>query len=319
MGEAKRRKQLNSQKAWPSADNYWGAVDLHVLPPVASANAARIPALINEGLVVENTKLILNAFRAIVGERTFYVGHCLGNETGFSPVGIAVIDRLMMETPGATLHVVTVVHEDIAWDTVLRHLRSFIGQVLLFAFSNSDVYDAGTAEIFYSKDIRLFGPDGSAAKRLTAAQRRRIREEKARILNRPPPPTLYEPAGVALEDTPWIFRFATPEGKILRTAVWNGRRNYAHELPEDIIEWVGGNKIAIVQVDTPVGVNLRSSVNLTHRLAKDFDGIIHWARDTETFQSIIRSFIRLEFESVSRPETPKDWKPKVTMFGANKK
>ncbi len=64
--------------------------------------------------------------------------------------------------------------------------------------------------MLYSKEIRLFGQNSSQAERLTAAQRRRIREQKALILNRPPPPAFYEPPGVALEDTPWIFRFATP-------------------------------------------------------------------------------------------------------------
>jgi hypothetical protein len=42
--------------------------------------------------------------------------------------------------------------------------------------------------------------------------------------------------------------------------------------------------------DKPVGVNRCSSLHLTHLLAKDFDGVIHWARDTETFQSILKSY-----------------------------
>lgn len=105
---------------------------------------------------------------------------------------------------------------------------------------------------------------------------------------------------------------------MVRTAVWNGRRNYAHEFPEDFVRWVGGDKIAIVQVDSPVGINLRSSLDLTHKLAKDFDGIIHWARDTETFQSILKSFIRLDLESISSPELPEDWKPEITILAANR-
>jgi hypothetical protein len=164
----------------------------------------------------------------VVGNRTFHVGFCLGIETGFSAIGIAVIDRLMMEAPGAALHVVLVAHKDIAWDIVLRHLRSFTGQVLLFAFPDSDVCDAGTAEKYYSKAVQLFDDTGRQLERLTA----------------------------------------------------------------------------IVQVDSPVGVNRRSSLDLTHRLAKDFDGVIHWARDTETFQSILNSFIRLDLESISPPELP---------------
>jgi hypothetical protein len=225
----------------------------------------------------------------------------------------------MIAAPDVTIHVVPVVHEDIAWDIVLRHLRTFTGQVLVFAFPDSDVYDAGTAEIYYSLAIRNFGPDAKQHEQLTAARRRKIREQKTAILDRPPPPAFYPASGVVQEDTPWIFRLVTPAGKVIRTAVWNGRRDYAHEFPQDIVRWVGGGRIAIVQVDGPVGVNRRSSLDLTHRLAKDFDGVIHWARDNETFQSILKSFIRLDIESVSPPELPEEWKPEITILAANRK
>jgi len=109
------------------------------------------------------------------------------------------------------------------------------------------------------------------------------------------------PAILTLADAPWIFRMVTPAGREVRTSRWNGRRDFAHLLPTDVARWVGGDKIAVVQVNSPVGVNRRSSVNLTHRFAQDFDGIIHWARDTETFQSILKSFLRLDIESVGPP------------------
>lgn len=83
------------------------------------------------------------------------------------------------------------------------------------------------------------------------------------------------------------------------------------------MRWVDGEKIAIVQVDSPVGINRRSSLDLTHKFARDFDGIIHWARDTETFQSILKSFIRLDLESVSPLEFPEIGTPEVTIFPAN--
>jgi hypothetical protein len=57
-----------------------------------------------------------------------------------------------MEAPEAPLHIVPIIHEDIAWDIVIRHLRSFTGKVLLLAFPNSDVYDAGIAQVHYSKE-----------------------------------------------------------------------------------------------------------------------------------------------------------------------
>ena len=103
----------------------------------------------------------------------------------------------------------------------------------------------------------------------------------------------------------------------MRTAVWIGRCNYEHEFPADIIRWVGGDRIGIVQVHSPAGLNMRSSLQLTMRLSNDHDGVIHWARDTETFQSIIKSFVRLDLETVSPPELPENWEPSITMMGAN--
>lgn len=318
MGEARRKRQLREQAAKPHTDNSRDIIYLHTLPPVAAINGARIRELTGDNTIPipDTTQIVLQAFQAMVGKQSFYVGFCIGNETGFSAIGIAVIDRLMMEAPDAALHVVPVVHDDIAWDIVLRHLRNFTGQLLLFAFPDSEVYDAGTAEMHYSKAIRLFDHNGKQIERLSVAQRRKILEEKAAVLNRPPP-KIYPAPDVWQEDTPWIFRFATPTGKVIRIAVWNGRRDYAHEFPVEMVRWVGGEMIAILQVDSPVGVNRRSSLNLTHLLAKDFDGVIHWARDTETFQSILRSFVRLDLESVSPPELPEGWKPKVMILAAN--
>lgn len=317
MGEAKRRKRRQDRSDWPRSDSYHGLIDLHILPPVAAINGARIRALTDDDQIPETAQISLRAFRAVAGERTFHVGFCIGDGERFSAIGIAVIERLMMEAQGAALHVVPVVHEDIAWDIVLRHLRSFMGQVLLFAFPVSDVYDAGTAEVSYSDQIRQFSDEGVQLKRLTVAQRRQIRAQKAAILNRPPPPTLYAATGVEREESPWIFRFATPAGKVMRTTVWNGRRDYTHEFPQDIVRWVGGDKIAIVQVDSSVGVNRGSSLDLTHHLSMDFDAVIHWARDTETYQSIIRSFVRLDLESVSPPVLPEGWEPEITILAAN--
>ena len=317
MGEAKRRRQQKEQSAWPCSDRFRGTIDLHILPSVAAINGAHIRAITGDEAIPDFAQVILRAFRAVVGERTFHVGFCLGNSEGFSAIGIAVIDRLMMEAPGAAVHVVPILHEEIAWDIVMRHLRSFTGQILLFAFPDSDVYDAGTAEVSYSKEIRQFNELGVHLEPLTAAQRREIRVQKAAILNRPPPPIFYAASGVALEESPWIFRLTTPAGKVIRVGVWNGRRDYAHDFPKDIVYWVGGKKIAIVQVDSPVGVNRRSSLDLTHRLSKDFDGIVHWARDTETYQSIVMSFVRLDLESVGPLETSGCSEPEITIFAAN--
>ena len=319
MGEANRKRKLQSQKVAiaSSGDYFRGVIDLHMLPPVAEVNGARIFQLTGDATFSKETAITLRIFRAFVGARTFLGGFCIGDGERFSPIGIGVIERLRIEAPNSKIHVVPIVHEDVAFDIVLRHLRSFTGDVVLFAFSNSDVYDAGAAGTLYHGSFRNFDPDGKLMKQMSAEKRRQIRLRKAEILNRPPPPVLYAAAGVEHEDSPWIFRVVTPAGKTLRTAVWNGRRNYEHEFPEDIIRWVGGEKIAIVQVDSPVGVNRRSSLDLTIWLSNEHDGVIHWARDTETFQSIVKSFVRLDFESMSPPELPENWQPSVTMMGAS--
>lgn len=309
--------EISGRANWPHSDCFRGMIDLHMLPPVSAINGARLRELTGDNRIPDNIRISLQAFHAAVGSRTFRVGFCLGNESGLSPVGIAVVERMMIDSRGTALHMVPVVHQEIAWDIVLRHLRTFTGTILLFVFPDSDTYDAGIVEMRYSPEVRVFDHYGVQTERLTETHRRQIRKQKAAILDRPPPPIFYGAAGVVPEDAPWIFRLVTPAGKEVRTAVWNGRRNYAHEIPGDIAQWVGGNKIAIAQVDSPVGVNRRSSLDLTHRLAKEFDGVIHWARDTETFQSIVNSFVRLDLESVGPPRLPKDWRPEITILAAN--
>jgi hypothetical protein len=59
-----------------------------------------------------------------------------------------------------------------------------MGKVMLFAFPDANTYDAGTPETAYPAEIRLFNEGGKQLERLTAAQRQKIREQKAAILNR---------------------------------------------------------------------------------------------------------------------------------------
>ena len=95
MGEAKRKQQARAD--WPDTHIYSGLIDLHVLPAVATINGARILELTGDDSIPEASEVILRAFRAVVGERTFHVGFCLGDGESFSAVGIAVTERLSME------------------------------------------------------------------------------------------------------------------------------------------------------------------------------------------------------------------------------
>lgn len=190
MGEAKRRRDRMEQQTWPRDVAFGGQIELHILPAVPELNGAQLRELTGDPTIPDADRVLLRAFEARVGQRRFHTGFCLGNERGVSAVGVAVTERLVMAAPGATLHVAPITHADIAWDLVLRNRLTFTGRVLLFTFPDSDVYDAGVAEINYSPTIQQFGPDGERIGRLTAADRRRIRARKATMLGRPAP-SLY--------------------------------------------------------------------------------------------------------------------------------
>ncbi len=116
-----------------------------------------------------------------------------------------------------------------------------------------------------------------------------------------------------LPDCP-VFRFTGAAGEPARLTAWDGRDNFANEFPINIINLVGGAKIAVVQVSTPVGCNGRSSVALSDVFAgMGFRGIIHWARDTATYRSIIREFEERHLERARPPILPLGWKPEILL------
>ncbi len=83
----------------------------------------------------------------------------------------------------------------------------------------------------------------------------------------------------------------------------------------DIIHLVGGDKIAIVQLGKPVGRNGRSSIEVSEVLVGlGFQGIILWARGTETYHSIIQEFESRRFQRASLPAVAPGWKPEITFM-----
>jgi len=46
-------------------------------------------------------------------------------------------------------------------------------------------------------------------------------------------------------------------------------------------------------------------------------GAIHRVRHTQTFQSIVKSFVRMDIPSVAPPELVKPFRPEVTLMAAN--
>jgi len=120
MGEAKRRREQEGRRSWPRDTAFRGQIILRALPGAPKLNGAKIRELTGDPNIPDADSVLLRAFESTVGERRFHVGFCLSNETGVSAIGVAVIERLMMEAPGAALHVAPIAHGDIAWDLVLR-------------------------------------------------------------------------------------------------------------------------------------------------------------------------------------------------------
>jgi hypothetical protein len=116
-----------------------------------------------------------------------------------------------------------------------------------------------------------------------------------------------------------VFLFTRNSGQQSRIAVWNGRKNFSHNMsPLEIDKMMDGKRIAIVQVGSPVGVNGRSSMALTKVILLedelDIDGIIHWARDTETYQSIIDELSKSGLSMVDATSLISDMKPEVIIM-----
>ena len=267
MSQAKRRREQLSRVSEAFGEMLYESISSYRLPPVPEIDGPYMAKLAGDESLGDFSQVMLQTYRAEISGRMFHFGIALGDGESFSAVGSAVIAQLGFEIQNGQLHVVPVFHTDIAWEIVLCHLRSFDGQTLLFVSPDPDTYNARVAEMRYSKHICSFWPDGEERCRLTSAERRRIREQTAAIQDRPPPPKFYSLPGVEPDDALWIFGVVTPAGKMLRVAVWNGRRNYAHEFPKDLFSKVGGNHISLAQVDAPVGIKDRSSLDLTHRIS----------------------------------------------------
>ncbi len=111
------------------------------------------------------------------------------------------------------------------------------------------------------------------------------------------------------------FEFTGAAGESAMVAVWNGKKNFSNEFPTDIINLIGGDKIAVVQVSKPVGRNGRSSIALSDVLIGcGVNGIIHWARDTETYNSIMTEFEQRRLRRGKPPELPDGWKPEIVIM-----
>lgn len=318
MGESKRRRvAANQGRPWPKDDPHYGPIHLFDLPPHPDIDSTRIRELTGDDSMPPGIAISLRAHRAKIDSHEFLIGFCVGDGHRFSAIGTAVIDRLLREAPDATVHVVAISDREIAWDIVLRHLRTFRGKVLLFAFSDSYVYDGGAAEVFYSEHIVMHDEGGQVRPRLSQAQRRKAMEEAAAMGAAPPVPKFYEMPGVDPQEQPWIFEMGTSGGRRINLTIWNGRHNFIHEMPDDIVRLVGGQRIAIVQVGSPVGVNGRSSITLSRHLSEEFDGIVHWARDTATYRSIIQEFVVANLASIPAPDLSPDWAPDIVLMPVN--
>ena len=135
----------------------------------------------------------------------------------------------MAEAPeDARVDVVFISHSGRAWATVLHHLRTFRGGILMFAFSDSATYDAGTAPIYRAPEVALF-KDGGMLPRSPAEP----------SITSPTPPSSFASAsspspfsawfretfGDDLIEEPWVFKLPM-DGKPMFVAVVNGMHDY---------------------------------------------------------------------------------------------
>jgi len=56
MGEAERKRQQRKLSVWPHSDDFWGAIDLHMPPPVAALSHDKL-----DGFSVERLMIFLTA------------------------------------------------------------------------------------------------------------------------------------------------------------------------------------------------------------------------------------------------------------------
>lgn len=111
-----------------------------------------------------------------------------------------------------------------------------------------------------------------------------------------------------------IFEFTGAAGEWAVITVWDGKDNFSAEFPTDIINRLGADKIAVVQVGKPVGRNGRSAISLSDVLVScGFGGILQWARDTETYQSIMQEIERRRLVPADPSHPPEDWKPEIVI------
>ena len=147
MSQAKRRREQLSRVSEAFREMLYENISLHWLSPTLEIDGAYTAKLAVDESLGDFSQVTLQAYRANIGGRVFHVGFALGDGESFSAFGSAVIARLGLETQSGQLHVVPVSHKDIAWNIVLRHLRSFDGQTLLFVSPDPDTYDVSVGEM----------------------------------------------------------------------------------------------------------------------------------------------------------------------------
>lgn len=167
MGQAKQRR-----------DEVGGATGVPVkLTRLSQPSAENSPLLRTAGAeqIAQAKALVLNAFRAEVGARSFCVGFTLGTGDKFTSIGVAVVDRIVNEAPGQVIGMAPVTSKVSAYAGMMRRLRSFEGKALIFCFADWATFNIGMADLFHSDEVSVFDEKGSALKRLTSTERNRMK------------------------------------------------------------------------------------------------------------------------------------------------
>ncbi len=102
MGEAKRKKQ--ERAAWPGSDRYDGTIDLHVLPPVAAIDGARIRELTGDDTIPDTSFEALSLSEDVIGSAEVDIGR----SQVFEALVIAPVIVVLDEVPDLRLEITKV-------------------------------------------------------------------------------------------------------------------------------------------------------------------------------------------------------------------
>ena len=232
----------------------------------------------------------VHSYAATNAKGEYHVAFGIGDGMMLTEVANAALERAsLFATDRTKLFVQLVDRRDTAARRVTHTLRDAEpGSLVFIGFRDSMLVDAGMAALHADPAITVIAPDGTAMRKLTAADRIGIRKAAAVIQGGMPAPRRTP----VLRQQVFRARLGDQE-RLVGAALTLGPVTARHL--EQIAERIGGGRVLLVEVLSPtIGSEGRSSISLSEILAEDqAEGVfsmIHAAADLATYQSIIAEF-----------------------------